>query len=54
MVVVVALLLVLVFLRLSFAIHVLRVIAVASFVPWLIGVATNRGEFAGRHPFYRW
>ncbi|HUA95316.1 MAG TPA: hypothetical protein VMB82_07285 [Acidimicrobiales bacterium] len=54
MVVLVALLLVLAVLRLSFTTHVLWVIAVASFVLWPIGVAIGRGEPAGRHPFYRW
>jgi hypothetical protein len=49
-----ALLLVLLFFGLGFAIHALWIIAVILFVAWLIGLALGRGEAAGRHRFYRW
>lgn len=49
-----ALLLVLLFFGLGFALHVLWVVAVIFFVVWLIGLALGRGESAGRHRFYRW
>jgi hypothetical protein len=49
-----ALLLVLLFFGLGFALHVLWVVAVIFFIVWLIGLALGRGESAGRHRFYRW
>jgi hypothetical protein len=49
-----ALLLVLVFAGVGFAIHLLWIVAVILFVLWLIGFALGRGESAGRHRFYRW
>jgi hypothetical protein len=49
-----ALLLVLLFFGLGFAIHALWIVAVILFVAWLIGLALGRGESAGRNRFYRW
>lgn len=54
MLLILALLLVLLFFGLGFAIHLLWIIAVVFFVLWLIGFAVGRGESAGRHRFYRW
>jgi hypothetical protein len=54
MLIVLALLLVLLFFGLGFAIHVLWIIAVVFFVFWLVGLAIGRGESSGRHRFYRW
>jgi hypothetical protein len=49
-----ALLLVLLFAGVGFAIHFLWIVAVILFVLWLVGFALGRGESAGRHHFYRW
>lgn len=54
MLILLALLLVLLFFGLGFAIHLLWIIAVIFFVFWLIGLAIGRGESSGRHRFYRW
>ncbi len=54
MVILLALLLVLIFAGLGFALHVLWVVAVVLLVVWLIGLALGRGESAGKHGFYRW
>ena len=54
MLLVVALLLVLIFFGLGFALHFLWIIAVVLFVLWLVGFAVGRGESAGTHRFYRW
>jgi hypothetical protein len=49
-----ALLLVLLFFGLGFAVHALWILAVILFVAWLVGLVLGRGEGAGRHRFYRW
>jgi hypothetical protein len=49
-----ALLLVLLFFGVGFAIHFLWIVAVILFVLWLVGFALGRGESSGRHHFYRW
>jgi hypothetical protein len=49
-----ALLIVLLFFGIGFAIHLLWIVAVIFFVFWLVGAALGRGESAGRHRFYRW
>jgi hypothetical protein len=49
-----ALLLVLLFVGIGFAVHVLWVMAVVLFAVWLVGLVLGRGESAGRHHFYRW
>ena len=54
MLLILALLLVLLFFGLGFAIHLLWVIAVIFFVLWIVGFAIGRGESSGRHRFYRW
>jgi hypothetical protein len=54
MVILLALLLVLLFFGLGFALHFLWIVAVVLFVAWLIGLALGRGESAGSHRFYRW
>jgi hypothetical protein len=54
MVVLLALLLVIVFAGLGFAVHLLWVIAAVLLVLWLIGFAIGRGENAGGRHFYRW
>ena len=54
MVVLLALLLVIVFAGLGFAVHVLWVLAAVLLVLWLIGFAVGRGENAGSRHFYRW
>jgi hypothetical protein len=54
MVLLLALLVVLLFFGLGFALHVLWVAAVVLLVLWLIGFALGRGESAGNHRFYRW
>ena len=48
-----ALLLLLLFAGLGFALHFLWVVAVVLLVAWLIGLALGRGESAGSHRFYR-
>jgi hypothetical protein len=54
MVILLALVLVLIFFGLGFALHVLWVVAVVLFVLWLIGLVLGRGERSGSHRFYRW
>jgi hypothetical protein len=54
MVLLLALLVVLLFFGLGFALHVLWVAAVVLLVLWLVGFALGRGESAGSHRFYRW
>lgn len=49
-----ALLLVLIFGGLGFAIHILWVVAVIFFVLWLIGFAVGRGASSGSRGWYRW
>jgi hypothetical protein len=49
-----ALLLVLLFFGLGFAVHLLWIAAVVLLVLWLVGFALRRGENAGAHRFYRW
>ena len=49
-----ALLLVLLFVGIGFAVHVLWIVAVVLFVVWVLGLALGRGNRAGRHHFYRW
>jgi hypothetical protein len=54
MLIVLALLIVLLFFGLGFAIHLLWIAAVIFFVLWVVGYAVGRGERSGRHRFYRW
>lgn len=54
MLVLLALLLVILFFGLGFALHVLWIVAAVLLVLWLIGFALGRGENAGRNRFYRW
>jgi hypothetical protein len=54
MILLLALLLVLLFAGVGFAVHFLWIVAVIFFVLWLVGFALGRGEGAGRHRFYRW
>lgn len=54
MVLLLALLLVLIFFGLGFAVHLLWIAAVVLLVLWLVGFAMGRGESAGTHRFYRW
>jgi hypothetical protein len=54
MILLLALVLVLLFFGVGFAIHLLWVVAVVFLVLWLVGAAIGRGESAGRHRFYRW
>jgi hypothetical protein len=52
--IVLALLIVLLFFGLGFAVHLLWILAAVLLVAWLIGIALGRGETAGAHRFYRW
>ncbi len=54
MVILIALVLVLIFAGLGFAIHILWIAAAVLFVLWLVGFVVGRGESAGTHRFYRW
>ena len=54
MIILLALLIVLLFAGLGFAVHLLWILAVAFLVLWLVGLAVGRGEGAGQHRFYRW
>ena len=54
MLLILALLLVLLFFGVGFAVHVLWIAAVVLLVLWLIGIVVGRGESAGTHRFYRW
>jgi hypothetical protein len=53
-IILVALLIVLLFGGLGFALHLLWIVAVVFLAIWLVGLAVGRGESAGRHRFYRW
>jgi hypothetical protein len=54
MIILLALLVVLLFAGLGFALHVLWVVAALLLVLWLVGFAIGRGEGAGSRHFYRW
>lgn len=54
MLLLVALLIVLLFAGLGFALHLLWIVAVVLLVLWLVGFAVGRGESAGSHRFYKW
>ena len=54
MVVLLALLIVLLFFGLGFALHLLWIVAAVLLVLWLVGFAIGRGESSGSHRFYRW
>lgn len=54
MIILLALLLVILFAGLGFALHALWIVAVVLLAFWLIGLALGRGESAGAHRFYRW
>jgi len=54
MIIVLALVVVLLFVGLSFAVHLLWIAAVIFSIIWLVGYALGRGESAGRHHFYKW
>jgi Family of unknown function (DUF5670) len=54
MIILVALLLVLLFFGLGFALHLLWIVAAVLLVLWLVGFAVGRGESVGAHHFYRW
>ena len=54
MIILLALFVVLLFVGMGFAVHLLWVAAVIFLVIWLVGYALGRGESAGRHHFYRW
>lgn len=54
MLIVLALVVVLLFAGLGFALHVLWVVAAVLLVLWVVGFAIGRGESAGSRHFYRW
>jgi lysylphosphatidylglycerol synthetase-like protein (DUF2156 family) len=54
MLILLALLLVLLFFGLGFAVHLLWIAAVILFVFWIVGFALGRGENSGARHFYRW
>ena len=54
MILLLALLVVLLFVGIGFAVHILWFAAVLFFFIWLAGYVLGRGESAGRHHFYRW
>ncbi len=54
MLILLALLVVLLFFGLGFALHLLWIVAAVLLVLWLVGFALGRGESAGHHRFYRW
>jgi hypothetical protein len=54
MIILLALLIVLLFVGIGFAVHILWFAAVLFFFIWLIGYFLGRGESSGRHHFYRW
>ena len=54
MIILLALLIVLIFAGLGFALHVLWFLAVIFLVLWMVGLAIGRGERAGQHRFYKW
>ena len=49
-----ALLVVLMVAGLSFAVHLLWILAVVFLALWVVGLAMGRGERAGQHRFYKW
>jgi hypothetical protein len=53
-VILLALLVVLMFAGIGFAIHVLWILAVVLLALWAIGLVIGKGERAGQHGFYRW
>jgi hypothetical protein len=54
MLILLALLLVVLFFGLGFAVHLLWIAAVILLVLWIVGFAVGRGESAGSRHFYRW
>ena len=54
MIVLLALLIVVLFAGLGFAVHALWILAGVLLVLWLIGFVVGRGEGAGSRHFYRW
>jgi hypothetical protein len=54
MMILLALLLVVIFAGLGFALHILWIVAAVLLVLWLIGLVVGRGESAGSRRFYRW
>ncbi len=54
MLIVLALVEVLLFAGLGFALHVLWIVAAVLLVLWVVGFAIGRGESAGSRHFYRW
>jgi hypothetical protein len=53
-VILLALLLVVLFFGLGFAVHLLWIVAAVLLVLWMAGFAIGRGESAGSRRFYRW
>ena len=53
MLILLALLFVLLFFAVGFAVHVLWFVAIVFFVLWLVGLMSGRRS-SGRHNFYRW
>lgn len=49
-----ALLIVVLFFGLGFAVHFLFFVGAVFFLVWIAGFAIGRGQSAGRHHFYRW
>ncbi len=54
MIILLALLIVILFAGLGFALHALWILAAVLLIAWLVGVGLGRGERAGSHRFYRW
>ncbi|MGO9457186.1 MAG: hydrophobic protein [Acidimicrobiales bacterium] len=54
MIILLALLVVVLFAGLGFAMHVLWILAAVLLIAWLLGVVLGRGERAGSNRFYRW
>jgi hypothetical protein len=54
MLILLALLFVLLFFGLGFALHLLWIVAIVLFALWLIGFVVGRGAKAGSRHFYRW
>jgi hypothetical protein len=54
MVILLALLIVILFVGLGFALHALWILAAILLIAWIIGIGLGRGERAGSHRFYRW
>jgi hypothetical protein len=53
MIILLLLVLVLLFVGLGFAAHLLWIVAVIALIVWLVGLVTGRSS-SGRHHFYRW